>query len=185
MRAELWAITALLIVPSAAAQRGVVSGVRVPDAAVQAGVPVEITVTGTNPCGAVRINPGDGSEPVTHAITQVPTTVRYVYPKPGRFELRAEGMGNCDGVAAAGIQVNPPSAPPSPAVPPPVVPAPGWVRDMDRDRDGVVTRAEWRGSAQAFRNQDTNSDGVLSGAEVRDRPDEVIVKVPSRGRRRR
>src|SRR5512134_1207607 len=147
MRAELWAITALLIVP-AAAQRGVVSGVVVPKAPVQAGVPVEITVTGTNPCGAVRIDPGDGSERITHAITQVPTTARYVYPKAGRFEVRAEGMGNCDGVAAAGIQVNPAPVPPSSAAPPPAVPAPGRVRDMDTDRDGVVTRAEWRGSDQ-------------------------------------
>ena len=42
---------------------------------------------------------------------------------------------------------------------------------MDTDRDGVVTRAEWRGSAQAFRNNDRNGDGVLSGDEVRN-PDE-------------
>jgi hypothetical protein len=51
---------------------------------------------------------------------------------------------------------------------------------MDTDRDGVVTRAEWRGSDQAFRNHDTNSDGVLSGAEVRDEPDQVIVKAAER-----
>jgi hypothetical protein len=38
---------------------------------------------------------------------------------------------------------------------------------MDRDRDGVITRAEWRGSDAAFRNQDWNGDGVLSGDEVR------------------
>ena len=34
-----------------------------------------------------------------------------------------------------------------------------------------MTRAEWRGSAQAFRNNDRNGDGVLSGEEVRN-PDE-------------
>jgi hypothetical protein len=180
MRAELWAMTALLIVPVAAQQRGVVSSVVVPKAPAQAGVPVEITVTGRNPCGAVRIDPGDGTERITHAITQVPTTVRYVYRKAGRFQVRAEGMGNCDGVAAAGIQVNPAPAPPSSAAPPPAVPAPGRVRDMDTDRDGVVTRAEWRGSDQAFRDHDTNGDGVLSGAEVRDEPEEVIVKAAER-----
>jgi EF hand len=38
--------------------------------------------------------------------------------------------------------------------------------EMDRDGDGVITRAEWRGSAQAFRQQDSNQDGVLSGDEV-------------------
>jgi hypothetical protein len=38
---------------------------------------------------------------------------------------------------------------------------------MDRDNDGVITRAEWRGSDEGFREQDTNDDGVLSGDEVR------------------
>ncbi len=38
---------------------------------------------------------------------------------------------------------------------------------MDRTNDGVITRDEWRGSVQSFRNQDWNGDGVLSGDEVR------------------
>ena len=42
-------------------------------------------------------------------------------------------------------------------------------RGMDIDGDGVITRAEWRGSDQAFRRHDRNNDGVLSGDEVRDR----------------
>ncbi len=41
------------------------------------------------------------------------------------------------------------------------------VAGMDADRDGVVTRAEWRGTADGFRQQDTNRDGVLSGGELR------------------
>lgn len=185
MRAELWAMAALLAVPIAVQQRGVVNGVVVPKAPAQVGAPVEITVTGSNPCGAVRIDPGDGTERITHAITEVPTTVRYVYRKAGRFEVRAEGMGNCDGVVATAIQVNPPPPPPPvaappPAAPPPPPPASGRVRDMDADRDGVVTRAEWRGSDQAFRGHDANGDGVLSGAEVRDDPDAVIVKAAER-----
>ena len=40
-------------------------------------------------------------------------------------------------------------------------------RGMDTDKDGVITRAEWRGNDQSFRQQDTNRDGVLSGAEIR------------------
>lgn len=181
MRAELWTLTVLLMVPTAAQQRGIVNGVAVPRSPVQAGLPVEITITGTNPCGAVRIDPGDGSERVTHPITQVPTTVQYVYQKPGRFEVRAEGMGNCDGVASTSIQVNPAPAPPPSAAPPPAVPSPGGrVRDMDADNDGVVTRAEWRGSDQAFRSHDTNGDGVLSGAEVRDEANDVIVRAADR-----
>lgn len=38
---------------------------------------------------------------------------------------------------------------------------------MDSNRDGVITRAEWRGNAQSFRQHDWNGDGVLSGDEVR------------------
>ena len=38
---------------------------------------------------------------------------------------------------------------------------------MDRNGDGVITRDEWRGNDNSFRNQDWNDDGVLSGDEVR------------------
>lgn len=38
---------------------------------------------------------------------------------------------------------------------------------MDEDRDGVITRQEWRGSARSFDVHDWNKDGVLSGDEVR------------------
>jgi Ca2+-binding EF-hand superfamily protein len=40
-------------------------------------------------------------------------------------------------------------------------------RDMDRNNDGVITRAEWTGTAQSFRTHDWNGDGMLSGDEVR------------------
>jgi len=38
---------------------------------------------------------------------------------------------------------------------------------MDKNKDGVITRGEWRGNDQSFRQHDANGDGVLSGAEVR------------------
>jgi Ca2+-binding EF-hand superfamily protein len=38
---------------------------------------------------------------------------------------------------------------------------------LDVNRDGVVSRSEWRGTANAFRVRDWNADGVLSGDEVR------------------
>ena len=38
---------------------------------------------------------------------------------------------------------------------------------MDENRDGVITRQEWRGSAQSFQVHDWNHDGVFSGDEVR------------------
>lgn len=40
-------------------------------------------------------------------------------------------------------------------------------REMDLNRDGVITRNEWRGTRQAFDMLDWNDDGVLSGDEVR------------------
>src|SRR5262245_41249944 len=38
---------------------------------------------------------------------------------------------------------------------------------MDENGDRVISRPEWRGSAQSFRRHDWNGDGVLSGDEVR------------------
>ena len=187
MRADILAMVALLTIPTVAQQRGAVSGVSVHKATVQAGVPVEITITGANPCGAVRVDPGDDTERVTYPITQVPTTVRHTYHKSGQFKVRVEGMGNCDGAVSTFIQITPaptaPSTPPAPSTPtpPPAPPrAPVRVSSMDADRDGVVTRGEWRGSDQAFRRQDKNNDGVLSGSEVQDDRQEVIVRAAER-----
>lgn len=42
----------------------------------------------------------------------------------------------------------------------------GRFRSMDTDRDGVITRSEWRGNTQSFRQHDWNNDGVLSGDEL-------------------
>src|SRR6185436_201300 len=42
------------------------------------------------------------------------------------------------------------------------------IQNMDRDSDGVVTRAEWKGTYAAFNQHDTNGDNVLSGNEVWD-----------------
>src|SRR5687767_12985980 len=38
---------------------------------------------------------------------------------------------------------------------------------MDINRDGVISRTEWRGSDRAFINQDWDGNGELSGDEVR------------------
>ena len=50
--------------------------------------------------------------------------------------------------------------------PPQVVPGQGRFAGMDRNADGIISRAEWRGNNQSFQNQDWNNDGVLSGDEV-------------------
>ena len=38
---------------------------------------------------------------------------------------------------------------------------------MDTNRDGIISRAEWRGNDRLFANHDWNGDGQLSGPEVR------------------
>src|SRR4026207_608304 len=38
---------------------------------------------------------------------------------------------------------------------------------MDTNGDGVISRDEWRGTAQSFINHDWNGDGRLAGDEVR------------------
>ena len=38
---------------------------------------------------------------------------------------------------------------------------------LDTNRDGRISRSEWRGTANSFRVRDWNNDGVLSGDEVR------------------
>jgi len=38
---------------------------------------------------------------------------------------------------------------------------------MDTNRDGEISRTEWRGNDRAFANHDWNGDGKLSGPEVR------------------
>ena len=39
-------------------------------------------------------------------------------------------------------------------------------RAMDTNRDGIITRREWRGGTAGFDRFDVNRDGVLSGSEV-------------------
>ena len=74
--------------------------------------------------------------------------------------MRARGVGNCDGEATASVRVREASRPAGQGVQ-------GRFAGMDADRDGVITREEWRGSDSSFRNQDWNRDGVLSGDETR------------------
>jgi hypothetical protein len=186
MRAEMWGLAVVLALP-VSAQRGVVNSVSVSSATVQAGTPIDITVSGNNPCGAVRLDYGDGSERVTHAIRGIPTSIRHVYRQPGRYDIRAEGMGNCDGAAATSLRVTP--APGAPSPPPDRrerdEPAPGAgprirFQEMDENGDGVVTRAEWRGNGRSFRVHDRNDDGILSGDEVRVVFRDVTVKATER-----
>ena len=133
---------------------------------------VRFEVRGTNPCGAVFLDFGDGREGVTYPITQLPTTIIREYHNNGVFRVTARGMGNCDGSAPSEVRVTrarpAPAPPPQPAAPPPPAPAP-VIRfaEMDENGDGIITRAEWRGSARSFASHDWNGDGRLAGDEVR------------------
>src|SRR4030095_1956756 len=40
-------------------------------------------------------------------------------------------------------------------------------RDLDRYRNGMIERSEWRGSPRSFQIHDWNNDGVLAGDVVR------------------
>ena len=55
---------------------------------------------------------------------------------------------------------------------------------VDRDHDGVIRRAEWRGNDMSFANRDWNHDGILSGNEmnpraVRPAPRRVVSRRPA------
>jgi Ca2+-binding EF-hand superfamily protein len=169
------AVIALLSVGAdlAAQSRGVVTGIRVSDAQVVAGTPLNMTISGSNPCGAVFIDQRDGTA-VTYPIERVPTTQSYTYTRPGTYRIVARGTGNCDGEVVTEVTVLPRASGRTDA-------SVGRFRNMDADRDGVVTRAEWRGSAQAFRNNDRNGDGVLSGAEVRNPEEGETIERPASG----
>lgn len=39
-------------------------------------------------------------------------------------------------------------------------------RAMDANKDGIITRREWRGNARSFDRHDLNRDGILSGSEI-------------------
>ena len=111
-----------LFLASGLATAGTVTAVTPGAASVAVGVPLPVTASGTNPCGAAFIDYGDGTA-ITYAITGLPTTQSHAYQKPGTYAIVARGMGNCDGEATARIEVTGPPAPPPPSPPPPSTPA--------------------------------------------------------------
>ena len=122
---------ALLTSAISARAQGAATSVSVAPQMVTAGGTVLVTAKGTNPCGAVRINYGDG-DAITYALTTLPTSQAHVYQKPGTYTITAEGMGNCGGTPTTTVTV---SAPPTPPVSSAVIraveitPAPARVQD--------------------------------------------------------
>jgi hypothetical protein len=88
-------------------QRGVVNGLALDRTSAQVGATVSATITGSNPCGAVLVDWGDGTA-VTHPIYQLPETRDHVYATPGRYRVSARGQGNCDGEATATVRIDAP-----------------------------------------------------------------------------
>lgn len=63
-----------------------------------------VIVYGTNPCGAVQVNFGDGQAPVI-PISQLPYTVTHVWYAAGTYTLTAIGHGNCSGQISTTLPV--------------------------------------------------------------------------------
>lgn len=170
MRLEL--LTAFLLFALPGQQRGVIAGIRLPDQSVRTGQRLNMTFTGTNPCGAVEVDQGDGTV-VTHPISALPATISYAYKQPGTYVIRARGMGNCDGQTETRVRVT--GAPIQPPAQPQTPPrssrddAPDWTDEwfaaLDANHDGRITRAEWRFSDDSFRRADRNGDGIVTRRE--------------------
>ena len=105
----------LLLTSVPARAQGSATSVGVSPRTIVAGGTVSVSVAGTNPCGAVRINYGDG-DAITYAITGLPVTQTHVYQNAGTYTITAEGMGNCGGAPTTTLVV---SRPPAPAQAPP------------------------------------------------------------------
>lgn len=170
MRVLATAMAVLFLTAAAQSGRGAVTSVST-EAGNGIGM-VRFNVNGQNPCGAVHLEWGDGTENVTYPIERLPWSVEREYGKTGVFSVRALGMGNCDGVASSTARVTrvrpqPETAPPPPT--PQAQPRDQRMRfaEMDRNGDGIITRQEWRGSQRSFEVHDWNGNGRLEGDEVR------------------
>jgi Ca2+-binding EF-hand superfamily protein len=161
------AVTTLLLGPRAQERQGSVSTV-VTSAADVNGT-VQFTVRGTNPCGSLEVDFGDGTRVATYPIRQFPVTIAHDYPKVGTFSARIAGAGYCGGSVTTRVRVARVAPQPwsAPTVTDPQTSGSIRFAGMDRNNDGVISRAEWRGSAQSFAVHDWNRDGRLSGEEVR------------------
>ena len=161
------AAATLLVNPQAQERRGSVSTVMTSPA--DENGTVQFTIRGTNPCGSLEVDFGDGTRVATYPIRQFPVRIAHDYPRVGTFNARISGAGYCEGSVNTRVRVA--RVAPKPWTPPadPNPPTSGTMRfaGMDRNNDGEISRAEWRGSAQSFAVHDWNRDGRLSGDEVR------------------
>jgi hypothetical protein len=200
MRVLLATVLAFSLAPAQRDTRGAITAVVAKAQPSVGGYDFEIR--GTNPCTAFTIDYGDNSSTKV-AIRELPFSVWHHYTRGGSRTIRVTGSDGCGGDATTTINVPLPTSEPTPPQPPPQPPPQGRGNqppvqqppagrgaeprpapeqtmrfvDMDRNHDGVITRAEWLGTAQSFATHDWNGDGRLAGDEVR-----VGAPPPGRGR---
>jgi hypothetical protein len=123
-----------------------------------AGVPAFITVTGANPCGAVRLDYGHGDPSFQdHPISGLPMTVQHTWPAVGTYTLTAKGQGAaCDdgGVLSTQVVVEEPNSLPSVALTSPA-PNTGFAPHPNitltataSDTDGTIARVQFFANGQ-------------------------------------
>src|SRR6187549_1160124 len=96
-------VTLLNYPPQAQERRGAVSTVAV-SAADENGT-VQFVIRGTNPCGSLQVDFGDGTRVATYPIRQFPVTIAHDYTKVGNFNAEVRGAGYCDGSVATRVRV--------------------------------------------------------------------------------
>lgn len=149
--------TSLALSPQA---RGAVSKISAGPADATGTVP--FTVEGTNPCGAVHIDYGDGAA-VTHPITQLPATIPHAYARVGDYAITARGMGNCDGAATTSVRVHRVKRPADP--PPPPSPPATWTSVTTM----VDSREDWINTGLEVRRGDLLDIDVTGAIQFADR----------------
>jgi PKD repeat protein len=104
-------VLAVLFTSAAASVRaGTITGLTLSPTEAMAGSTITATATGSGPCGAVNIDWGDGAV-ITYATSTLPVSQTHAYQAAGTFNVRAQGMGNCDGEARAHVTIKPAPAP--------------------------------------------------------------------------
>jgi hypothetical protein len=92
------------VVVTAAPPPSTVSGVAASPSPVGVGQVGTVTVTGTNPCGAVMMNYGDGTV-IYYPISSLPVSLTHTWTAVGTKTVSASGMGNCSGSATTSVVV--------------------------------------------------------------------------------
>ncbi len=88
-----------------------------------------------------------------------PTAIRVSITRgPHAHEMLAEPTSAARDFASVGATAN--------AVPKPAASVPAWFTDMDRNRDGDVSRSEFLGTSEQFKQLDGDGDGLIGDQEA-------------------